>query len=58
MIPEQNVETPVSLSMSPYSGAWTSSEASHLLKRTMFGPTFQQIQDSVTNGIDATIANL
>ncbi len=58
MIPEQTVETPASLSMSPYTGTWTSSEASHLLRRTMFGPTFQQIQDAVTNGMNITISSL
>jgi uncharacterized protein (DUF1800 family) len=58
MIPEQNIETPISLSMSPYSGPWTFSEASHLLRRTMFGATYQQIQSAVSNGMNATVTSL
>ena len=58
MIPDQSVETPVSLSMSPYSGPWTFAEAAHLLRRTMFGATYQQIQAVVTNGLQATVTSL
>lgn len=58
MIPDQTVETPVSLNMTPYSGPWTTNEAAHLLRRTMFGPTFQQIQDAVSNGMNATVTSL
>jgi len=31
------------MSLVPYSGPWTRSEAAHLLRRTLFGPTHQQI---------------
>ena len=58
MIPDQTVETPISLSMTPYTGPWTTAEASHLLRRTLFGPSYQQIQDAVTNGMGNTVTNL
>lgn len=48
----------VSLSMTPYVGPWTKAEAGHLLKRTMFGPTNQQILDAVTNGMNTTVSTL
>ena len=46
MNPDLSIEEPVSLSMVPYTGAWTKSEAAHLLRRTMFGATNQQILDA------------
>ena len=56
MIPEENVQEPISLSLTPYTGSWTKAEAAHLLRRTMFGPTFNQITQAVTNGMNATVA--
>ena len=58
MTPEENVEAPVSLSLTPYAGAWTQTEAAHLLRRAIFGPTLAQINTAVTNGMDATVAQL
>lgn len=58
MIPDQYIEEPISLSMDPYAGAWTKAEAAHLLRRTMFGATNQQILDAVTNGMGATVTAL
>jgi len=58
MIPEENVEVPVSLSLTPYTGTWTKVQAAHLLRRTIFGPTFEQIQQAVTDGMNATVAQL
>ena len=55
MIPDQNVIGPLSTSMDPYSGTWTKQEAAHLLRRTVFGPTFQQIQAAVNVGMDAAV---
>lgn len=57
-MPVKEVTTPVSLSMNPYTGAWTKAEAAHLLRRTMFGPTNQQILDAVSNGMATTVTNL
>ncbi|MGL5890157.1 MAG: DUF1800 domain-containing protein, partial [Bacteroidia bacterium] len=39
-------------------GSWTQTEAAHLLRRTMFGATYQQIQDAVSNGLAATVNSL
>lgn len=58
MIPEEIVQEPVSLSLTPYSGSWTSAEAAHLLRRTMFGATLSQIQQAVTDGMNTTVAQL
>lgn len=48
----------ISLSLTPYTGPWTKTEAAHLLRRTMFGPTNQQILDAVTNGMANTVNTL
>ena len=58
MIPEENVQEPISLSLTPYTGAWTKAEAAHLLRRTMFGATLTQITQAVSNGMNATVAQL
>jgi uncharacterized protein (DUF1800 family) len=58
MSPDVTVDQPVSLSMNPYTGAWTKAEAAHLLRRSMFGATFPQIQSAVTNGMNATVSSL
>jgi uncharacterized protein (DUF1800 family) len=57
-MPDQNPGNGVSLSMTPYTGPWTKVEAGHLLRRTMFGPTNQQMLDAVTNGMAATVTAL
>lgn len=49
---------PVSYSLNSYSGSWTKEEASHLLRRTMLGPTYQQIQDAVSDGMNSTVNSL
>lgn len=54
----QTVIMPSTFSMAAYTGPWTSAEASHLLRRTMFGPTYQQIQSAVANGLSATVNSL
>ena len=58
MTPDQQIEEPISLSMVPYTGTWTKAEAAHLLRRTMFGATNQQILDAVSNGMAATVTAL
>ncbi len=58
MIPDEQVVTPISLSLAPYTGAWTKDEAAHLLRRSLFGPKFSQIIDAVANGMDATVTQL
>ena len=53
----QNI-APITLSMAPYTGPWTKDLASHLLRRTLFGPTQVQINDTVALGVDFAVENL
>lgn len=55
---EQDNPNGVSYNMTPYAGPWTKVEAGHLLRRTMFGATNQQILDAVSNGMNATVTSL
>lgn len=57
-MPENENGSEVSYSMTPYTGPWTKAEAAHLLRRTMFGPTNQQILDAVSDGMATTVSNL
>jgi uncharacterized protein (DUF1800 family) len=58
MKPEEHIEEPISLSLTQYTGPWTEWEAAHLLRRTMMGPTYAQIQQTVTNGMVNTVNTL
>jgi len=58
MIPDQFIEGPLTMSMDPYIGTWTKEQAAHLLRRTTFGSTFQQIQSAVNLGMDASVNSL
>ena len=49
---------PTNYSLSPYNGPWTEKEAAHLLHRTLFGARYEQIQTSITNGVNTTVDNL
>lgn len=49
---------PTNYSLNPYTGTWSEKEAAHLLRRTLYGPTYTQIQDAVTNGMNTTVNNL
>lgn len=44
--------------MNPYTGAWTYQQAKHLLNRTMFGPTHEQITQAVQDGLSGTLSKL
>ncbi len=57
-MPEQTVNGPISYNMAPYSGPWTKAEAGHLLRRTLFGPTNQQILTAETDGMATTVGSL
>lgn len=57
-MPQQNENGPISYNMAPYAGPWTKVQAGQLLRRTMFGPTNQQLLDAVTNGMAATVTSL
>ena len=41
-----------------YSGNWDFQMAAHLLRRTTIGPTIEEINESVEDGLDKTIAKL
>jgi hypothetical protein len=41
--------------LEPYTGEWTMDAAAHLLRRTTFGPTYQNIKDAESNGLDLTV---
>ncbi len=41
-----------------YAGAWTTTQARHLLKRTTFGPSAQMVDTSVSLGLQGTIDTL
>ena len=57
-MPNQDIGSEISYSMVPYTGPWTKVEAGHLLRRTMFGPTNQQMLDAEANGMLATVTSL
>ena len=50
-----SARSPISGSLDPYNGDWDYAQATHLLRRTMTGPTRDQIEWSVENGLDATL---
>ncbi len=59
-IPQSNYDFlgPSDKGIDPYTGAWTIQEAGHLLRRTCFGPNYQQMKDAVNDGLQATINKL
>jgi hypothetical protein len=44
--------------LNPYTGNWGLEEASHLLRRTTYGPTYDMINQSATDGLSKSIENL
>jgi hypothetical protein len=46
------------MALTPFSGTWDTDKAAHLLRRTLFGPTFKQIQQATNDGLSATIDKL
>jgi len=49
---------PTSYSLNPYSGNWSTQEATHLLRRTLFGATYDQIQNAIADGMNVTVDKL
>ena len=39
------------MAIKPFSGTWDENKSAHLLRRTLFGPTYKQIQDIKTLGL-------
>ncbi len=55
---KQTTTAALTQSLDPYTGVWGMEQASHLLRRTTFGPTYAQMKDAVTNGMNATVTQL
>lgn len=49
---------PINAGLEPFTGTWTKEHAAHLLRRTMYGPTFAQINLSANAGLQATLDQL
>ncbi|MCB0595340.1 MAG: DUF1800 domain-containing protein, partial [Phaeodactylibacter sp.] len=57
--PANTVAAPlVNSGLEPYSGPWEYEQAAHLLRRSMFGPTYEQIKTAASLGLEATIEQL
>ncbi|MEM8523391.1 MAG: DUF1800 domain-containing protein [Bacteroidota bacterium] len=41
-----------------YTGEWSFEQAAHLLRRTTFGATFKEINDTIEQGMEATVRQL
>lgn len=50
--------TTVTSGLAPYGGTFGFEQAAHLLRRTTFGPNYQQIKDAADAGLDATFEQL
>ncbi|MCF8339570.1 MAG: DUF1800 domain-containing protein [Chitinophagaceae bacterium] len=48
----------ISSGLKPYSGSWTPNEVSHLLKRTMFGATLQDVNYFLKKTVSASVDEL
>ncbi|MEL6944653.1 MAG: DUF1800 domain-containing protein, partial [Bacteroidota bacterium] len=48
----------VNSGLQPYQGEWTFAQATHLLRRTTFGPNYVQMKEAVQMGMDAVVAEL
>ncbi len=44
--------------LEPYAGPWGYEQAAHLLRRTMFGPTYEQVKAAASQALEATIGQL
>lgn len=44
--------------LEPYTGEWTFEQASHLLRRTTFGPTYARMKTAVAAGMDSIVSQL
>ena len=44
--------------LAPYTGTWSYEQAAHLLRRSMYGPTYAQINQAVADGLQLTIDQL
>ena len=44
--------------LSPYTGSWDFAHAAHLLRRTLFGPKAEEIEEALANGLSQTLDRL
>ncbi len=51
-------EALVTSGLEPYTGPWEYAQAAHLLRRTTYGPSIQQIKDALNAGLDGTVSQL
>lgn len=49
---------PIVADLEPYTGDWTFKQAAHLLRRTMLGPTIEQMQKALSDGLENTVDKL
>lgn len=59
--PTRSAERPQALvtsGLEPYTGPFEYAQAAHLLRRTTYGPTHQEIKDAVAAGLEATVTQL
>ena len=49
---QKDVENLAVSSLNQYQGKWTNQEAAHLLRRTLFGSTLEQINNTVSKGLN------
>jgi uncharacterized protein (DUF1800 family) len=52
------VKNPILSGLEAYTGNWTHTEAAHLLRRSIFGPTREQVLQAVEYGMETTIDHL
>ena len=50
--------TTLNTGLEPFTGEWTFEKAAHLLRRSTFGPTLDQIKKATVYGLDATVKHL
>lgn len=55
---KQRTSAASSSSLNPYTGPWTYEHAAHLLRRTTFGPSMQNINEGVAMGLNGLVSHL
>lgn len=55
---DRNLEVVKTSGLNPFSGEWTEEHAAHLLRRTCFGPTRQEIRQAYQDGLQLTVEKL
>ena len=46
------------MAIKTYTGTWDENKAAHLLRRTLFGPTYKQIKEAESLGMNATLDSI